>query len=179
MTPDGPATRSEADQNLKYWAFISYSSRDQQWARWLHRSLESYRVPKRLAKAANSRGEVPERLFPIFRDREELSSSADLGQNITRALRDSRYLIVICSPRAAKSRWVSKEIIEFKAAGGENRVLALRRCNDQTGAVVSFRLRREAWRGCYRCYPTLAKRQPVPQGPRLMKIFIPRRCDGC
>ncbi len=32
----------------KYWAFISYSHRDTQWADWLHKALESYRPPKRL-----------------------------------------------------------------------------------------------------------------------------------
>ena len=35
-------------QDYKYKAFISYSHSDEKWARWLHRSLENYRVPKRL-----------------------------------------------------------------------------------------------------------------------------------
>jgi WD40 repeat protein len=68
---------------------------------------------------------VPVRVFPIFRDREELPVSADLGMNIVDALRRSRYLIVICSPSAARSRWVNEEIKIFKALGGESRILAL------------------------------------------------------
>ena len=31
-----------------YKAFISYSHADEAWARWLHRALEGYRVPRRL-----------------------------------------------------------------------------------------------------------------------------------
>ena len=60
-----------------------------------------------------------------FRDQEELSASADLGSRINEALRESRYLIVICSPHAAQSNWVSQEIIEFKKLGREDRILAL------------------------------------------------------
>ncbi len=70
-------------------------------------------------------GKIPGRLFPIFRDREELPVSSDLGSNINEALRESRYLIVICSPRAAQSRWVEEEITQFKKLGREDRVLAL------------------------------------------------------
>jgi Thoeris protein ThsB, TIR-like domain len=61
-----------------------------------------------------ARREDPSRLFPIFRDREELPVSADLGSNINEALQESRYLIVICSPRAAQSRWVAEEIKTFE-----------------------------------------------------------------
>ena len=41
------------------------------------------------------------------------------------ALRQSRYLIVICSPHAAQSRWVGQEIVEFKKLEREDRILAL------------------------------------------------------
>src|SRR6266480_5828637 len=70
-------------------------------------------------------GKVPPRVFPIFRDREELPVSADLGSNINEALQESRYLIVICSPRSAQSRWVGEEIKTFKKLGREDRILAL------------------------------------------------------
>jgi eukaryotic-like serine/threonine-protein kinase len=40
-------------------------------------------------------------------------------------LESSLYLIVICSPRAAVSRWVNREIEVFKSLGGEARVLCL------------------------------------------------------
>ena len=82
-------------------------------------------MPHRLVGKDSSDGKIPKRLFPIFRDREELRVSADLGTNINDALRQSRYLIVICSPHAAQSRWVGQEIIEFKKLEREDRILAL------------------------------------------------------
>jgi hypothetical protein len=33
---------------LKYYAFISYSHQDKKWGDWLHKAIETYRVPKRL-----------------------------------------------------------------------------------------------------------------------------------
>ena len=64
-------------------------------------------------------------LRPIFLDRAELPTSSDLAASVREALASSRYLIVICSPAAAKSRWVNEEIRYFKSLGGASRVLAL------------------------------------------------------
>jgi tetratricopeptide (TPR) repeat protein len=113
------------EQTFKYWAFISYSHRDRKWGDWIHRSLETYRVPKRIVGQPTRDGVRPKRLFPIFRDREELPVSADLGTQINEALIHSRYLIVVCSPHSAKSIWVNEEIKLFKRLGREDRVLAL------------------------------------------------------
>ena len=112
-------------EERKYRAFVSYSHRDKQWGDWLHRGLERYRVPKRLTAANGREGPIPARLFPVFRDREELPSSADLGDQIRQALEQSAYLIVICSPNSAQSRWVNEEILTFKRMGRENRILAV------------------------------------------------------
>ena len=110
---------------MKYWAFLSYSHRDKKWGDWLHRALETYRVPRRLIGRDSRNGAIPPRVFPVFRDREELPVSADLGSNINEALAESRYLIVICSPHSAQSRWVGEEIKAFKRLGREDRILAL------------------------------------------------------
>jgi eukaryotic-like serine/threonine-protein kinase len=109
----------------KYWAFISYSHADAGWAAWLHRALESYRIPARLVGQDTPFGPIPKKLFPIFRDRDELAGSAELGPELEKALRQSRYQIVIASPNAARSRWVDEEIRQFKALGRASRVLAL------------------------------------------------------
>jgi WD40 repeat protein len=114
-----------AVEPYKYWAFISYSHQDKRWGDWLHKKLETYRVPHRLVGREHWSGTIPRRIFPIFRDRDELPSSADLGAIINEALRQSRYQIVICSPRAAASRWVNEEIKHYKSLGRENRLLAL------------------------------------------------------
>lgn len=115
----------EKADELKYWAFISYSHSDKEWGDWLHRGLETYRVPRRLVGRTSRDGTVPKRAFPVFRDREELPGSANLGDNINAGLAASRYLIVICSPRSAVSRWVNEEIKTFKVIGREDRILCL------------------------------------------------------
>jgi tetratricopeptide (TPR) repeat protein len=109
----------------KYRAFISYSHRDSRWASWLHASLEKYRPPKALIGTVTERGEVPKRIAPIFRDRDELPSATDLGSLINAALTDSACQIVICSPHAAQSKWVNEEILAFKRLGRENRIFCL------------------------------------------------------
>src|SRR4029079_15394494 len=95
---------------FKYWAFISYSSKDTRSALRLHRQLENYRIPRALVSRPGRDEPVPRRLFPIFRDRAELPRSSDWGASIEDALRVSRYLIVLCSPDAARSHWVNEEV---------------------------------------------------------------------
>ena len=95
------------DASFKYYAFISYSHQDKQWGDWCHKALETYRVPKKLVGTLGRDGAIPKRVFPVFRDREELPTSSDLGSNINESLKQSRYLIVICSPNSAKSQWVN------------------------------------------------------------------------
>jgi hypothetical protein len=107
-----------------YRVFISYSHADTRWANWLMRRLEGYRVPARFHGQAAPIGVVGPRLAPVFRDRDELPTSSDLGETIRTALRESATLVVICSPAAAKSRWVQDEILEFKRLGGSSRVFA-------------------------------------------------------
>ncbi len=109
----------------KYRAFISYSHADEKWAAWLHKALETYKVPKHLVGKATDYGPVPERIAPIFRDREELASSTELGDVLTEALKQSACLIVICSPNAAKSRWTNEEILTYKRLGRQDRIFCL------------------------------------------------------
>ena len=110
----------------RYWAFISYSHADQKHARSLHKRMEAFRGHKKLVGTIGRGGAaVPPRAYPIFLDRDELEGAADLAGRINDALRASRFLIVICSPRAARSRYVDQEIAFFKSLGREDRVLAL------------------------------------------------------
>lgn len=107
---------------MRYHAFISYSHADARWAAWLHRNLESYRLPSRLRGGQGDHGPLPERLSPIFRDREDLSSSGHLGPQIQQALVASEALVVVCSPGAVRSPWVESEIREFKRLGRGDRI---------------------------------------------------------
>jgi TIR domain/MTH538 TIR-like domain (DUF1863) len=110
---------------FRYRAFLSYSHTDKKWADWLHRALETYRVPYRLVGRDSRDGKIPARILPIFRDREELPGSADLGSSTNQALHESHYLIVICSPRSAQSRWVGEAITTYKKLGREDHILGL------------------------------------------------------
>src|SRR5688572_431435 len=109
--------------STRFSAFLSYSHADAEWARWLLRRLETYRVPSRLVGTQGAHGLIGPRLGTFFRDRDELPSSGDLGGTIRAALDESAALIVVCSPAAARSRWVNAEVENFRAGGRGHRVL--------------------------------------------------------
>jgi len=104
-------------------AFISYRhvEPDRRWATWLHKRLETYRVPKGITSPQVG----ARRIGRVFRDDEELAASSDLSRSIKDALAQSEYLIVICSPEAAESNYVNREIREFAALGRQDKILAL------------------------------------------------------
>jgi tetratricopeptide (TPR) repeat protein len=108
----------------RYYAFLSYSHRDKELADWLHRELEKFRVPAALAGKLTANGVVPRRLVPIFRDQHDLPAGDDLAVEIEAALAASQFLVVLCSPIAAKSRWMNLEIESFKRTRPEGCVLA-------------------------------------------------------
>ncbi|MBV1910996.1 MAG: TIR domain-containing protein [Kangiellaceae bacterium] len=114
----------------RYHAFISYRHADnkeqgRQWATWMHQAIETYQVPTDLVGKTNARGEkIQSRIFPIFRDEEELPAHADLGKSIVSALDSTRLLIVLCSPRAYQSTYVADEIDYFKSQGHSDRIIA-------------------------------------------------------
>lgn len=113
----------DSNTEFRYQAFISYrhGGQDGRWALWLHRALESYRIPRQVLPSEPQR----RRIGRCFRDEEELSASADLSQDIVAALRQSRYLIVVCSPRTPGSEWVDREIRQFREWGRHDRILSL------------------------------------------------------
>lgn len=114
-----------AIDTFRYRAFISYSHADEKWARWLHRSLETYRIPKHLVGQSTEFGPVPAKLAPVFRDRDELASATDLGSKLTEALEGAASLIVICSRASARSHWVNEEVLAYKRLGRSDRVFSL------------------------------------------------------
>src|SRR5277367_6495459 len=99
-TANKPMSSAPLPGQRTYWCFISYRHADnkeygRQWATWLHQSIESYEVPEDLVGTVNERGDkIPKRIFPVFRDEEELAADADLSSRIYRALDASKYLVV-------------------------------------------------------------------------------------
>ena len=67
---------------------------------------------------------VPERFAPCSAIATN-SLPPPLGETLTRALQQSAFQIVICSPKAAASKWVNEEILAFKRLGREHRIFAL------------------------------------------------------
>jgi WD40 repeat protein len=102
--------------------FISYRhvEPDRRVAEWLHGAIETFVIPRALR-----RPEVGKRLGRVFRDEEELAATDNLPQEIEQALNRSRWLVVVCSPRAVQSPWVSREIGHFRQLGRDKQILAL------------------------------------------------------
>jgi tetratricopeptide (TPR) repeat protein len=121
------------NNKYKYKAYISYSHCDERWAKWLHRSLESYRVPRKLVGTKTAVGKVPARIKPVFRDRDDLSSAGNLGDTVKQALVDSENMIVVCSPDAAASFWVNEEIRQFASLGRDKKIFCVIVDGDPTG----------------------------------------------
>ena len=73
----------------RYFAFISYSSKDVKWAKWLQRKLEGYRFPAKLKKEHT---ELPKRIFPVFRDATDLSGVV-LEESLQKELGESVHVL--------------------------------------------------------------------------------------
>lgn len=127
------------DNETKYWAFLSYSHQDNRaqradtqtgsrrcWGDWLHDALKTFSIPAEFAGQINGRGEIiPERIDPIFRDEQELPEAATLSAETRKALEQSICLIVICSPRSAKSHQVNEAVRYFKQLGRGQHILPI------------------------------------------------------
>ena len=101
------------EQQFKYFAFISYSSHDTKWGKRIHKKLESYSIPSTLCK---KHGWKRKPLNPIFFAPYEIQPGT-LSEELKDRLRESRHLIVICSPYSAQSYWVGLEIEFFHQLG--------------------------------------------------------------
>lgn len=112
------------EKKFKYDAFISYrhTEFDKFVAGNLHKKLESYHLPKNVAKKRDGQKNRIER---VFRDKEELPLTNNLEEPILEALQDSEWLIVVCSPRIKESLWCKKEIETFISLRGRDHVLAV------------------------------------------------------
>lgn len=95
--------------DYKYYAFISYSRKDEKYAKWIQEKLESYKLP---SKIAHDNPDLRKGVRPIFRDKTDLGAGV-LYESLGKELAASQYLIVISSPTSAKSEWVEKETREF------------------------------------------------------------------
>ena len=114
----------EEKKEYKFDAFISYRhcELDKFVAENLHKILESYELPKNIKKKLNIKSKTIKR---VFRDQEELPLSSNLEDPIIDALENSKYLIIICSPRLKDSLWCKKEIQTFKKLRGRKNIFCV------------------------------------------------------
>ena len=127
------------DNENKYWAFLSYSHQDNReqrsdpptvshlcWGNWLLGALKTFSIPAEFAGQINGRGEIiPERIDSIFQDEPELPDNANLSAEIRQALEQTICLIVVCSPRSAKSLRVNETVRYFKQLGRGKQILPI------------------------------------------------------
>ena len=97
------------EQNYKYFAFISYSSKDYKWGKCVQRRLEGYRMP---ATLCSEHGWKRKPINPVFFAPTDIQPGP-LTEELKARLSDSKHLIVICSPNSAQSDWVGQEIEYF------------------------------------------------------------------
>lgn len=107
----------------RYRAFLSYSHKDSSFARWLHRTLEHWKIHPGLVGSQTEAGTVPPKLRPIFRDRDDFAGGASLRDATLSALENSDFLVVLCSPNSANSIYVDAEIRAFKQLGRAHRII--------------------------------------------------------
>ena len=103
-----------------YDAFVCYRHGpvDSKAAVLIQQKLEHFRAPRGTAKRRKP-------FQRVFVDEGELSSCADFGEQIRSALKNSEWLIVVCSPDTPHSPWVQEEIAIFLEYHDRSRILAV------------------------------------------------------
>ena len=107
-----PAATRDGTRRWRYDAFLSYSHHDKDVAQSIHRGL--HRVARPIGRL---------RALRVFRDQTDLAANPDLWDRVVSAMDSSRYLILVASPAAASSVWVTREVAHWLETRGSERVL--------------------------------------------------------
>lgn len=103
----------------KYFAFISFQSADAREAVRLQHAIESYRLPAVLCKQNN----VPRKIKPLYCYLNDMHAGEELMLELKSRMEQSRYLIVVCSPRSAQSVYVNSGIDYFISLGRRDSII--------------------------------------------------------
>ena len=106
----------------KYFAFISFQSADSREALRLQHAIESYRLPAVLCRHDKS---IPRRVRPCFCYLNDIHAGEELMSELKSRMEQSRFLIVICSPRAVHSAYVNSGIDYFVSLGRRDSIIPL------------------------------------------------------
>ncbi|MDR3322561.1 MAG: hypothetical protein LBS93_08930 [Synergistaceae bacterium] len=123
--------KEEENREYRFYAFVSHEEggRDEKCARWLRRRLENYRIPVetvsrlRRESAAITEDTIPSRLAVGASARTFFGYPPEEPAGPGSVTMAARYLIVICSPRAAKSERVNEDVKEFVESGKEDYII--------------------------------------------------------
>lgn len=118
-----------------YFAFISYARRDLEAAEFIQRTLEHFRYPRDSIRE-EYHPDDREYVREIFLDKTSLSGRGPMFERrLEAALAHSRYLIVICSPRAAQKKadprekhyveWEIKTFLDHHGNSAMNRIIPM------------------------------------------------------
>lgn len=121
---------SEESGDFEYCGFISYSRDDnkvpgREWATWIKKRLENFRVPESCLARPTKLGAVPERLGKVCFDRSDLTAEGTLNDALVEKINRSRFLILLCSPTSAESKYVGLEIGHFIRKHGPERIIRI------------------------------------------------------
>jgi len=116
----------------KFFVFISYRHTDAKAARRLQSLLERYNLPTKIREQLECRygrqsevrqsEDLPPKKFKVFRDTDELTGGI-LNEELQKKLDESKFLVVICSPASAQSKYVGDEIAYFRSKGRERQII--------------------------------------------------------
>lgn len=116
----------------KFFAFISYRHTDAKAAKRLQSLLEQYNLPTKIREHLERRygqrpeerqsADLPPKRFKVFRDTDELTGGI-LTEELQKKLDESKFLVVICSPASAESKYVGDEIAYFRSKGRERQII--------------------------------------------------------
>ena len=121
-------------KEYKYFAFISYKSDDLKEAWSLKKKLDGYKLPTLLCKQYEKERK-PTR--EAFLDKTNIQPG-DLTDELRENLDKSHYLIVVCSPRSALSKYVYEEIKWFTRNGRDNEMFLFIIDSDPKNIEASF-----------------------------------------
>jgi len=115
-----------------YDVFVSYSHRNAAFADRLSRRIRTYRPPRATG--------LGRRRLVVFRDRERLTTSADLTKTLADTVGSAEHLVLLASPESAQSPYVDKELAAFLDHRGESH-LSIVLCDGEFGDSLSPALR--------------------------------------
>ena len=107
-------------ETFKYFAFISFQNADAREAVRLQHAIERYRLPAVLCREDKS---IPKRITPLYCYINDMHAGEELMMELKSRMEQSRYLIVVCSPNAAKSTYINSGIDYFVSLGRRDSII--------------------------------------------------------